>query len=50
MKNMHDLVLNGSKDFMKQMRAHKMGLKQPQNETRLSLKSISKCKRDKTKV
>ncbi len=35
---------------MKQMRAHEMGLKQPQNETRLSLKPTSKSKKDRTKV
>jgi hypothetical protein len=32
---------------MKQLRACKMSLKQPQNETRLSLKLTFKSKRDK---
>jgi hypothetical protein len=37
-KALPGLVLNGSKDFMKQMRAHEMSFKQPQNEAKLSPK------------
>jgi hypothetical protein len=50
MKSLHDFVLNGSKYHMKQMRACKMNLEQPQNEVRLKLKPISKSERDRTKV
>jgi hypothetical protein len=47
---MFDLILDGSKDPMKQSKAHKMSLKQPQNEIKLNLKATRRNKGDKTKV
>jgi hypothetical protein len=35
---------------MKQIKAHEMSFKQPQNETKLSPKPTSKSKRDRIKV
>jgi len=49
-KALPDFVLNGSKDPMKQMRAHETSFKQPQNEVKPSPKSTSRSKRDTTKV
>jgi hypothetical protein len=46
---MLDLVLDGLKDLMKQMRAHEMRFKQPQNGTKLSPKSTPRSKRNKTR-
>jgi hypothetical protein len=48
-ESMLNLVLNGSKDPMKQTKAHKTKLKQPQNGIRLSLKPTPISKRNKTK-
>jgi hypothetical protein len=49
-ENMSDLILNGLKDLMKQMKAHETSFKQPQNEIRLSPKPTPKSKRDRTRV
>jgi hypothetical protein len=50
MKSMPNLILNGLNDLMKQMKARKTNLKQPQNEIRLSPKPTPKSKRDKIRV
>jgi hypothetical protein len=47
---MPDLILDGSKDPMKQSKAHKMSFKQPQNEVKLNLEATPRNKRDRTKV
>jgi hypothetical protein len=49
-KSLLKLILDGSKDPMKQTRACKMSLKQPQNEARLNPKPTPKNKKDKTNV
>ncbi len=46
---MFDLVLDGSRDFMKQKRAREMRLKQPQNGAKLGPKLTPRSKRIKTK-
>jgi hypothetical protein len=40
MKSIFYLILDGSKDPMKQMKAHETRLKQPQNGAKLSPKPI----------
>ncbi len=45
-----DLVLDGSRDSMKQIKAHETSFKQPQNEATLSPKPTLRSKRDRTKV
>jgi hypothetical protein len=47
---MFNLILNGSKDSMKQSKTHKMSLKQPQNKAKLNPKSTPRSKGDKTRV
>jgi hypothetical protein len=49
MKNLFDFVLDASKDPMKQIKARKTRLKQPQNGARLSPKLTPKIKRNKTR-
>jgi hypothetical protein len=49
MKNLVNLILDGSKVCMKQTKACKMKLKQPQNGTRLNMKLTSKKKKTKEK-
>jgi hypothetical protein len=44
---MPNLILDGSKDLMKQLKAHEMNFKQTQDEAKLSPKPIPKNKRDK---
>jgi hypothetical protein len=50
MKNLFDLFLDDSKDFMKQSKACEESFKQTQNEAKLNLKLTPKCNRDRTKV
>jgi hypothetical protein len=47
---MFNLILDGSRDSMKQSKTHKMSLKQPQNKTKLNPKSTPRNKGDKTLV
>jgi hypothetical protein len=47
-KRKSDLIVGGSKDPMKQTKAHEMKLKQPQNAVRLSLKLTLGSKRNIT--
>jgi hypothetical protein len=42
--------LDGLKDLIKQSKAYETNFKQPQNETRLSLKPTSRNKGDKTRM
>jgi hypothetical protein len=49
MKNLFDFVLDASKDPMKQIKARKTRLKQPQNGARLSSKPTTKSKKNRTK-
>ncbi len=44
MKSLPNFVLDGSRDPMKQMRAHKTKLKQPQDGARLSLNQPQETK------
>jgi hypothetical protein len=46
---MPNLVLDGLKDPMKQMKACETKLKQPQNGTKLNMKPTPRNKRKKTK-
>jgi hypothetical protein len=48
-ENLLDLVLDGSRDRMEQMRACEMKLKQPQNGARLSPKPTPRSKRNNTR-
>jgi hypothetical protein len=48
MKSLDDLVLNASKDPMKQTKAHEMKLKQPQNGIRWISKPTPRNKRNRT--
>jgi hypothetical protein len=41
--------MDGSKDPMKQKKAHEMRLKQPQNGARLNLKPTPRSKKNRTK-
>jgi hypothetical protein len=50
MKIMPNLVMNGSKDFTKHPRAHKISLKQLQYETKICSKPTLKNKGDKNRV
>jgi hypothetical protein len=50
MKILLDFVLDGSRDPLKQTKAHETGLKQPQNKARLSPKLTPIIKRDRIKV
>jgi KaiC/GvpD/RAD55 family RecA-like ATPase len=45
---MPNLVVDGPKEFMKQMKVCKMSLKEPQNEARLSLKPTLRNKRNRS--
>jgi hypothetical protein len=47
MKNLFDFILDGSRDPMKQMKARKTRLKQPQNGARLNPKLAPKNKRNR---
>jgi hypothetical protein len=49
-KSLLDLVLDGLKDFMKQLKACEMKFKQPQNKVRLSLNPTPKNKGNRTRV
>jgi hypothetical protein len=49
MKSLLNVVLDGLKDPIKQMKAHKMKFKEPQSRTRLCLKPTPRSKRNKTK-
>jgi len=44
-KSLFNFILNGSKDPMKQPKAHKMRLKQPQNGAKLNLKQPKEATR-----
>ncbi len=48
MESLFGLILGGSRDPMKQTKAHETKFKQPQNGIRLSLKLTPRNKRNKT--
>jgi hypothetical protein len=49
-KTLLNLVLDGSKDLMKQSKALETSFKQTQDEAKLNLKPTPKGKKDRTKV
>jgi hypothetical protein len=48
-KSLFDLVLDGPKDFMKEMRACETSLKQPENKARLCPKPTPRGKKNKAR-
>jgi len=50
MKSLPDFILDGLRNLMKQITAHKTNLKKLQIEVKLSSKPTLKIKGDKTKV
>jgi hypothetical protein len=47
---MFNLIMDGSRDSMKQLKTHKISFKQPQNKAKLNSKSTPRSKGDKTRV
>ncbi len=50
MENLFDLILDGSRNPMKQSKVGETNLKQSRNEPKLSLKLTPRSKRDRTRV